>query len=1494
MYTLRTGTDLGRMVGTWPEDFVQDLGDGPVLLVIQSAVMQAWFRQEAARRLGLAFLPRIMVPEKAWRSLLDCLGPGLQDGPGIVAEIPQPVPAGPARNCSNSPAAGIPGTGGAPGIPDRGDGGTVRPFDPGEGQLGNGRPAKLEALFLDDLILLCYRHLKEIRKEIEQGGPAAQDLAKLYAPVLPWLGFARTGEDGRELVRIHQADQLFTLANECAGVFFAYAQNPPELPETGECLLDLWQAGEDNYCARMFAAAGLAYGGFGTAMQRHEAWQAHLFRRLGIHPAAGRYGAGPGGGRQTSGAGAGDTAAAGGADTGSILGLLMADAIRRQREWRGPWKKVVVFGSSFLSRQAFDFLFWLSGGIEGGAPGTAGLGGTGPAGLEGSGRASGSGLDVRHYLFLPAAGALPGSQARVWSELGRDLLDHMARRGLAVGATAAGQGEAGQEGTEAVPAPGREDDAQESGRPDVAGDVAPKPGRPEVAAGEVAAAGGPGTAEDSDLARIRRLCEGREPVVLAGDGSFRLVSGPGQGRQVEALYGLILAELHRGTACRDILVMAPDIQPWRPWIEAVFGPPGRRFRPDQSGGSPEAAREGNSGATPAGTADRIDLPWNMSDLSLQGSSDYLTALRLLLDLGRNRWERPAVFALLDNPCFSNRHGLGQAEREGFLRFADDAMIRWGLDAGHRRALGGGSSDGQSWNAAFERFCLDLPGRPVGAGGDEELTGTGETAFVSASGSMGEGDLEYGQAESQVTGKIFRLLHDLAGRFRHWKTAERGLREWIQLHRDLMDDFLAAPDEIDRNHAEAAQNTLNNLSNLLRPGRETMADLRLDWFTFLRFFQDQLDQVEDGLGHRLSNGITFSSLRPWRAVSYPLIILLGMNEADYPRQEAAQPFDLAAVARFLKDRGAATLPRPDAETQDTYAWLETLYAARKGLWVFHSGMDPHTGKERQPSPFISWIRSSLDPASLARVSQRIPVLAVSPADLAGTGQAADPVAGNAATATAATGTEATTLEGRAGKGGPGGRSTEQGLAPGNADPLMVQARLRAEVLAGRIDPVSLALGNPGHWPEAAGGPGHASQASQTGPAGHVAQDSLPCRDRTISLVELARIFQYPLRGCAKFRLGLVPLGNRDPRELADENLSPGYLDQRSWLMEELQALLGGSPARDARNLVQQSGAGHRHVAGSLEQLNETRLASQLDLIGRGADFVLQRLSGSPADTPTGAAFPGLCPLADHWTSLEVASPGGRERWHLRHRSQLAWQATPGKSGGGAGTGSDRQADAGPDPQTPAVFVSFSDSAPPKLTMGKGSSKTKSTKAEDQAGALFALLPLVLAHGLGSHAGRPALAVAVSSKAGDNKSSWLSATLPAWPDGGADFRELVRSSLETILAEPLDLYPTLIQTLLEAGKATPADQLEARRQAIWDEFWLDFLEGEDSWQSGDSQSDRSDDPGKCPYHNLVFRSPPAYDGRISDLLDRFYQPLVQRVWDAIDLAAPDAGASDTGEE
>lgn len=382
-------------------------------------------------------------------------------------------------------------------------------------------------------------------------------------------------------------------------------------------------------------------------------------------------------------------------------------------------------------------------------------------------------------------------------------------------------------------------------------------------------------------------------VVEPDDRSVQLHTCCSPLREVQVLHDRLLDLFQQlpGLTPGDILVAAPDIGLYAGAIAGVFG---------------------------AAAADQR-IPWSLADQSARERQPLVRCCLDLLALLAGRCTGPEVLALCEHEPLLARFHLDPALLPRLHEWVQEAGIRWGLDADHRRELGVIATDTHSWRFGLDRLLL---GHLMGEADDPwqgllpcAAAGSGETAALGG----------------------FATLLDTIHR---WHALFRGSRfpaDWHGLLLRLLDDFFL-PDRHDQGLATLRE----AISGFERDCRLAGCTRPLSPAAVRQHLEGVLTQPDGGQPF-LSGRVTFANMVPMRSVPFRVIWLLGMNDTAFPRTQRPASFDLMARAPRAGDR--------DRRGDDRYLFLESLLSARDVFAVSWVGRNLRDDSVSPPSPVV---------------------------------------------------------------------------------------------------------------------------------------------------------------------------------------------------------------------------------------------------------------------------------------------------------------------------------------------------------------------------------------------------------------------------------------------------------------------------------------------------------------------------------------------------------------
>ena len=361
-------------------------------------------------------------------------------------------------------------------------------------------------------------------------------------------------------------------------------------------------------------------------------------------------------------------------------------------------------------------------------------------------------------------------------------------------------------------------------------------------------------------------------------------------REVEVLHDYLLDLFNQdpNLTPKDVVVMVADINQYTPYIQAVFG--------QKNGNAPQ-------------------IPFSLSDNKLSESDVLVSSYLTLLRLKESNFSAEDVLALLDIPAMRERFNLSLADLPLVREWVADSGIRFGLQK---------NQDGinfNSWQAGLERMILGYAMRE-----------------------------EHGiWQDSLGLNSSYGLKGELAGNLSHFFTALSALHEtlqqahsiekWQEILTALLSDFFVQNEDTS-DTIFYIQEKINELAEHLKSlhfTEELQADVIADVITM------KLEDAPNSLKF-LAGKVNFCTLLPMRSVPFKVVCLLGMNDADYPRTQTPNSFDLMQYHHQKGDR----VRRDD----DRYLFLEALLAARDYCYISYVGRSITDNQPKEPSVLVS--------------------------------------------------------------------------------------------------------------------------------------------------------------------------------------------------------------------------------------------------------------------------------------------------------------------------------------------------------------------------------------------------------------------------------------------------------------------------------------------------------------------------------------------------------------
>lgn len=402
------------------------------------------------------------------------------------------------------------------------------------------------------------------------------------------------------------------------------------------------------------------------------------------------------------------------------------------------------------------------------------------------------------------------------------------------------------------------------------------------------------------------------------DHTIQVHEAPTPLREVQIAYDTVVGIIERHRRDQepilpaDIIVMAPDIGKYAAYIKSVFG-------------APDSA-----------------LDCQIMDLKVPVQNAFVQSFLHLLRLPFGRWETTSLLKLFEYTAFHSRHQLTREDLHAFKNWFKSAGICWGKDSAHRNELLRrdhcfNDMVEDSWAGTWEHGLGRL------LEGLAMLPSDGlESAFA---------PLDHIQStQSDLLGTLLHLLRSLMDDLKPLGDRTRmTLDNWSLYLKCLLEIYFLKSNTSE--DAEGHQILLQQFEAFKVAGKKLDGE-EFEFYSVLRHLEQALHKQTAIHRENCLHAVRFCSLQPMRAIPAKVIVLMGMQEGEFPRNADPQSLNL------LHGHPQADY-YPSAVEFDRYLFLETLLSARRYLLLSYISYAPGDSGQTLPSPLVAELLSYLN-------------------------------------------------------------------------------------------------------------------------------------------------------------------------------------------------------------------------------------------------------------------------------------------------------------------------------------------------------------------------------------------------------------------------------------------------------------------------------------------------------------------------------------------------------
>jgi exodeoxyribonuclease V gamma subunit len=387
-------------------------------------------------------------------------------------------------------------------------------------------------------------------------------------------------------------------------------------------------------------------------------------------------------------------------------------------------------------------------------------------------------------------------------------------------------------------------------------------------------------------------------------------------REVEVLHQRLLNYVSGEQKEKDpwqqsILIMAPDIEPYRPYIESVF-------------------RESQH-----------SLQYYFSEGGSSKQQSLIEGFLQLLELSKDRFSKESFIHFISHPLVKKQLNFKDEQLNFFKKVINEASIHWGL------------SEEQQQQFLSKNLSQEIPSKKLKGSFLEALNhylntfifspNSAESFFTQSSNSS---SILESPSLGQLAFIVEKLSRDLSPLY---SNEEKNLDFWTKHLIYLLENYF----DVDASGSafEDAKDLYKLLQSPSKLLNSNLSSHSLSFDSFSTYLFQQLNKENKGSKQQGFGFIQCCSLSPQRAIPAKAIFLLGMSEANFPKEEQKSPLNLL---KKIKESDYF----PGQGDFDRYLFLETLLCAKDKIYFSFSPPSSENPFE-EASPLLSDLSDYID-------------------------------------------------------------------------------------------------------------------------------------------------------------------------------------------------------------------------------------------------------------------------------------------------------------------------------------------------------------------------------------------------------------------------------------------------------------------------------------------------------------------------------------------------------